>query len=110
MKPFCTTLVALTLAAAAMASLATTARSMPKPDIGIVRSDEISSQRQQERRAERPVRRYQAPDYNEAPRAYRGSNDPSLGPDGRPYRVPEYLRNQCYIDDGYGRFSACSNR
>lgn len=35
--------------------------------------------------------------------------DPSFGPDGRPYKVPEYLRNQCYIDDGYGRFSACNN-
>ena len=39
-----------------------------------------------------------------------GPADPSIGPDGRPYRVPEYLRNQCYIDDGYGRFSACNNR
>jgi hypothetical protein len=39
-----------------------------------------------------------------------GPADPSFGPDGKPYRVPEYLRNQCYIDDGYGRFSACSSR
>jgi hypothetical protein len=107
MKPFCTTLIALTLAATATPLLATAAPAMPKPDNGIVRSDEISSQRQHERR---PVRRYQARENIEAPRAYRGSSDPSLGPDGRPYRVPEYLRNQCYIDDGYGRFSACSNR
>lgn len=39
-----------------------------------------------------------------------GPPDPSFGPDGRPYPVPEYLRGQCYYDDGYGRFSACSNR
>lgn len=41
---------------------------------------------------------------------YRGFADPSFGPDGRPYQVPEYLRGQCYIDDGYGRFSACNYR
>jgi hypothetical protein len=40
----------------------------------------------------------------------RGFADPSFGPDGKPYKVPEYLRGQCYIDDGYGRFSACNNR
>ena len=107
MKPFRTILVALTLAATATPSLAAISPTMRKPDIGIVSADEISSQRYNERR---PVRRYQAPDYNEAPRIYRGSADPSIGPDGRPYRVPEYLRNQCYVDDGYGRFSACSNR
>lgn len=39
-----------------------------------------------------------------------GPADPSFGPDGKPYKVPEYLRNQCYIDEGYGRFSACSSR
>jgi hypothetical protein len=39
-----------------------------------------------------------------------GAADPSIGPDGRPYPVPEYLRGQCYIDDGYGRFSARNNR
>lgn len=40
----------------------------------------------------------------------RGFADPSFGPDGKPYKVPEHLRGQCYIDDGYGRFSACNNR
>jgi hypothetical protein len=44
------------------------------------------------------------------PQVRRGFADPSFGPDGRPYKVPEYLRGQCYIDDGYGRFSACNNR
>ncbi len=39
-----------------------------------------------------------------------GPADPSFGPDGKPYKVPEFLRNQCYIDEGYGRFSACSSR
>jgi hypothetical protein len=42
--------------------------------------------------------------------SYRGFADPSLGPDGRPYPVPEYLRGQCYVDEGYGRFTACSYR
>ena len=41
---------------------------------------------------------------------HRGFADPSFGPDGRPYQVPEYLRGQCYFDDGYGRFVPCSNR
>ena len=40
---------------------------------------------------------------------YRGGNDPSLAPNGGPYRVPAHLRNQCHIDEGYGRFSACPN-
>lgn len=44
------------------------------------------------------------------PYVRRGFADPSFGPDGKPYKVPEYLRGQCYIDDGYGRFSACNNR
>ncbi len=55
--------------------------------------------------------RYQAseaPAYS--PVRYRGFADPSFGPDGRPYRVPAYLRGQCYIDLGYGRFASCDNR
>jgi hypothetical protein len=107
MKPSRTILVALTLAASATLPLTTASSTTRQHDTGVVRSDEISSQRYSERR---PVRHYHAPTYNEAPQYYRGSADPSIGPDGRPYRVPEYLRNQCYIDDGYGRFSACSNR
>jgi hypothetical protein len=35
--------------------------------------------------------------------------DPSLGPDGRPYRNP-YPPNVCSIDEGYGRFSPCDFR
>ena len=52
--------------------------------------------------------RSEAPAYS--PVRYRGFADPSFGPDGRPYRVPEYLRGQCYVDLGYGRFASCSNR
>lgn len=54
-------------------------------------------------------KRYQAPPPAARP-WYRGFADPSFGPDGRPYRVPEHLRGQCYIDEGYGRFSACFYR
>ena len=39
-----------------------------------------------------------------------GAADPSIGRDGRPYPVPEYLRGQCYIDEGYGRFTSCNFR
>ena len=35
--------------------------------------------------------------------------DPSLGPDGRPYRNP-YPPNVCSIDEGYGRFTPCDFR
>lgn len=108
MNPFRTILVALTLAATATSSLATASPTTRKSSTALVHSDEISAQQYNERR---PVRRYHAPAYSDAPHYYyRGSADPSIGPDGRPYRVPEYLRNQCYVDDGYGRFSACSNR
>ncbi|MGE3993414.1 hypothetical protein [Pseudorhodoplanes sp.] len=35
--------------------------------------------------------------------------DPSLGPNGLPYRRP-YDPVGCIIDEGYGRFTNCSNR
>lgn len=59
----------------------------------------------------RYVRHYNAPHY-QGPRysAYLRGRDPGLGPDGLPYGPPAHLRGQCYIDEGYGRFSACSNR
>ena len=103
MNPSRRILAAATLAVVAVLSLSTAASAAPKA------ADEMSSQRHSDRRYAPP--RYNAPVYNEAPRYYRGgAADPSIAPDGRPYRVPEYLRNQCYVDDGYGRFSACSNR
>ena len=38
--------------------------------------------------------------------ARRGWFDPSLGPDGKPYRNP-YPPGTCSVDMGYGRFSTC---
>ena len=38
--------------------------------------------------------------------ARRGWFDPSLGPDGKPYRNP-YPPGTCSVDLGYGRFSTC---
>jgi hypothetical protein len=38
--------------------------------------------------------------------ARRGWFDPSLGPDGRPYRNP-YPPGTCSVDLGYGRFGTC---
>ena len=38
--------------------------------------------------------------------ARRGWFDPSLGPDGKPYRNP-YPPGTCSIDQGYGRFTTC---
>jgi|GEM_PF-1545128 len=112
MKPSRTILVALTLSIIAPLSLTTASSASRNTDSGAIRSDEISSQQRYNER--RPVRRYPAPpaynSYNYAPQYYRGFSDPSIAPDGRPYQVPEYLRGQCYIDDGYGRYSACSNR
>ena len=36
----------------------------------------------------------------------RGWFDPSLGPDGKPYRNP-YPPGTCSVDMGYGRFTTC---
>jgi hypothetical protein len=60
--------------------------------------------------AKRKARRATQPGTVWQPVRRGGPADPSFGPDGRPYQVPEYLRNQCYVDEGYGRFSACNNR
>jgi hypothetical protein len=91
-----TILVAPALLAAATLMMVTTSPVGSKPNATIVRSDEISAYR-------RTMPAYQ-------PSPYRGFADPSFGPDGRPYRVPEYLRGTCYVDMGYGRFQSCSNR
>lgn len=53
--------------------------------------------------------RYRQPAYAYRGRVYGRVNDPSIGPDGRPYRRPSYMTG-CVHDDGYGRFSACPNR
>ncbi len=96
MKQFRMILVASALAAAVPTGMASASPGSSPSVSGIVRAGEISAQR-----------RY-APAVQ--PRPYRGFADPSFGPDGRPYPVPEYLRNQCHIDMGYGRFQSCSNR
>jgi hypothetical protein len=47
-----------------------------------------------------------APQAGYAPRPWM---DPSIAPDGRPYRNP-YPPNVCSVDEGYGRFSPCTFR
>jgi hypothetical protein len=60
-------------------------------------------------RKRRYVRRYARPAYAyRAPRRI-GGPDPAFDPSGRLYRRPTW-GGSCVIDDGYGRFSACSNR
>ncbi|MFN3350078.1 hypothetical protein [Pseudorhodoplanes sp.] len=82
----------------------------PRHDASSVlqRDIEISAaQHKKQKKQPRAARQAPIPAY--APQHFRAA-DPSFGPDGKPYPVPEYLRNQCYIDDGYGRFTACSYR
>lgn len=57
------------------------------------------------------ARVYHAPRYTTryATPAYGRLGDPSLGPNGLPYRRP-YDLGGCIIDEGYGRFSGCSDR
>jgi hypothetical protein len=50
----------------------------------------------------RPSYAYRVPSYGRL-------GDPSLGPNGLPYRRP-YDPGGCIIDEGYGRFTSCSNR
>jgi hypothetical protein len=96
------------IAATAIFATATMIAAAPRSETGMTRSDEVSSAKRYYHR--RYAYRHHAPGYVYEPRYHRGFNDPSIAPNGRPYRVPEYLRNQCYIDEGYGRFSACPNR
>jgi len=73
-------------------------------------------QRQKQRYSYGPARSARAyappPYYGPPPGAYRrpfvGPADPSFAPNGMLYRAPAYL-GDCVIDEGYGRFSACSN-
>jgi hypothetical protein len=102
MRPFETMLVAMSIAAAAPLML--TAQAVAEPDGPAILVHEVSAaQRQHQRRYARPHAPARVPFY-----VY--GADPSLARNGKPYPVPEYLRNQCYIDEGYGRFSACKNR
>jgi hypothetical protein len=101
MDPFRTILVASAFLALAVPAVAASLKS----DAAQVRSSDISSAQRQ-----RHHRRYVAPQPAPVFSHYRGVADPSFAPNGKPYVVPEYLRNQCYIDEGYGRFSSCSIR
>jgi hypothetical protein len=56
----------------------------------------------------RHVRHYQPPAYAHRVPRYLGP-DPAFDPSGRLYQRPTW-GGSCVIDDGYGRFSACSNR
>jgi len=80
------------------------------------RVDEISAaqQRQQHKRYAKHTRRsaptahaYRPP-VSPAPR-YGRVADPTFQPNGLPYPRPNYM-GACVIDEGYGRWSACSNR
>ena len=108
MARFRKTLTASALVALAVLATDTALPASAKSAISSIHSDEISAQRKDDQR--RKVQRRQAPVQSPQPRVRRGFADPSFGPDGKPYPVPEYLRNQCYIDEGYGRFTACSFR
>ena len=112
MTHFRTILVACAIAAAISAPKAATgAASRAHPETA--RAGDLSAAKRSHKH--RQVRRYQVRRHqvrpSQAPHdgTYRRGNDPSLGPNGQPYRVPGYLRNQCHIDEGYGRFSACPN-
>ena len=102
MKSLATTFA--TLLSAAVAGDALIISSQPANAAQLsTRADELSAAKRHYKN--RPVQT-NAPRYS----AYLRGSDPSLGPDGRPYRVPDYLRGQCYYDEGYGRFRACPNR
>jgi len=104
MHPFRTILVASAILALAAPAVASATKSGAIP----ARSGEMSAaQRQDVHR--RKVQRRPAQVVVVQP-TFRRFADPSIAPNGRPYPVPENLRNQCYIDEGYGRFSACSFR
>jgi len=99
-------ILVVSLAAVAAPTMSSASAATSKSDTAIVRASEISAGK---RNYYYSYRRSDAPAFSHSA-GYRGSADPSFGPDGRLYRVPEYLRGQCYVDLGYGRFASCSNR
>jgi hypothetical protein len=98
------------LAMTAAAGLAILLIGPPPPDTW---AGETASRAQPEEwsavRKRRTVRTYRKPVYVYRAPIYGRVGDPSLGPDGRPYRRP-YDLGGCIYDEGYGRFSACPNR
>jgi hypothetical protein len=113
MKSFRILVAASAVAAIASVTIATPAPAAPLPKESGIGSVELSAAKRVYHR--RYVRYYARP-YHVQPyysarySAYRRGSDPGLGPDGLPYAPPPYLRGQCHVDEGYGRFSACSNR
>ena len=108
MNPFRNVLAASALLA--LAALTTATASLAAKSVGAAAGAHEFSAAQRSDQPRRKVQRRQVPVQTPQPRVHRGFADPSFGPDGKPYPVPENLRNQCYIDEGYGRFSACSFR
>ncbi len=97
-------LLALGLAAFFAVALADSAKFAPAQTTERWEADEFSAA------SRKRVRYYRAPVYAPYVAVPRGRyGDPSIGPDGRAYRAPAHL-GSCVIDEGYGRFSACSNR
>ncbi len=73
-------------------------------EIHDVAASDLSAARKKQRRQYVYVRA--APRAGYVPRPWM---DPSIAPDGRPYRNP-YPPNECSVDEGYGRFSPCTFR
>ena len=105
----------LSIVAAATVTLLSADSSVAGPRSD-ARTDEMSAvqEQQQKRQVRRQTRRpaaaayaYRPPVYP-APR-YGRTADPSIAPNGLPYPRPNYM-GACVIDDGYGRWSVCSNR
>ena len=105
----------LSVIAAAMVGLLSASPSAAGPRTE-ARIDEVSAPQQQQhkwqvrRRAKPPAASsyaYRPPVYP-VPRYGRAAN-PSIAPNGLPYQRPNYW-GDCVIDDGYGRWSACSSR
>jgi hypothetical protein len=99
-------LAVLGAAALAITTIGPSGQSAAQPDHQAVRTDTG----QWSAAKKRYVRPYAPRAYvYHAPRYYGRLGDPSLGPNGLPYQRP-YDRGGCIIDEGYGRFTTCSNR
>jgi hypothetical protein len=111
-------IASLSVTAAAAIAVLAAGPSMASPRNAPI--DEVSAAQQQlhKRQVRQQVRpharrpaaaayAYRPPVYP-APR-YGRAADPSIAPNGLPYQRPNYW-GDCVIDEGYGRWSACSNR
>ncbi|ARQ01855.1 hypothetical protein [Pseudorhodoplanes sinuspersici] len=105
----------LSVVAAATVGLLSAGPSAAGSHTGIQIHEMSAAQQQQHKRQ---VRRYAKPpaasSYAYRPPVYPAPRygrtaDPSIAPNGLPYQRPNYW-GDCVIDDGYGRWSACSSR